>query len=44
MGFHASVLQNRALNRKHDTDLMESTALESATAGIKYILLSGQSD
>lgn len=44
MGFHAPVLQSWTLNRKLDTDLMESTALESATAGIKYILLSGQSD
>lgn len=44
MGFHASVLQSQALNRKHDTDLIESTAPESATAEIKYILLSGQSD
>lgn len=33
-----------ALNRKWDTDLMESTAVESATARIKYILLSSQSD
>lgn len=31
------------LVRKHDPDLIESTAVESAAAGIKYILLSGQS-
>lgn len=36
----APMMQSQVLVRKH---LMESTAVESATAGIKYILLSGQS-
>lgn len=40
----ACALLGRVLHRKYDTDLMESTALESASAGIKYILLPGQSD
>lgn len=43
-GIFCLCIAKPVLVRKHDTDLMESAALESATAGIKYILLSGQSD
>lgn len=43
-GIFCLYIAEPVLVRKHDTDLMESAALESATAGIKYILLSSQSD